>query len=191
MWQAKITLPTFAEEWTRPMRRVRHNIRNARDRMKMTYDVGSSQTPFQSGDRKLQSSWEGPYEFVKKINDVIYQIKKANGGERKVVHFNRLAPFARDNGEAQIRQLERLSPELNFEDFKATYTGTTKARFGMTREEHRDLFTEKSYQKPTYRTVWEALLNLREKLLTADVLKLAIPKLADGTAWIGESSEAC
>ncbi|VEN61189.1 unnamed protein product [Callosobruchus maculatus] len=45
---------------------------------------------------------------------------------------------------------------------------------------------EKSYQKPTYRTVWEALLDLREKLLTANVLKLAIPKLAcgrDGLDW--------
>ncbi|VEN40048.1 unnamed protein product [Callosobruchus maculatus] len=45
---------------------------------------------------------------------------------------------------------------------------------------------EKSYQKPTYRIVWEALLDLREKLLTADVLKQAIPRLAcgrDGLDW--------
>ncbi|VEN59237.1 unnamed protein product [Callosobruchus maculatus] len=45
---------------------------------------------------------------------------------------------------------------------------------------------EKSYQKPTYRTVWEALLDLREKLLTANVLKLAILRLAcgrDGLDW--------
>ncbi|VEN61639.1 unnamed protein product, partial [Callosobruchus maculatus] len=111
----------------------------------------------------------------------------------------------------------------------ATHTGTAKARFGVTREDYRDLFTvldeyalahcvardlrmsrgiasefqrlfgqvdelkrqggrvgqvlefriskEKSYQKPTYRTVWETLLDLREKLLTANVLKLAIPRL--------------
>ncbi|VEN55697.1 unnamed protein product [Callosobruchus maculatus] len=39
---------------------------------------------------------------------------------------------------------------------------------------------EKSYQKPTYRTVWEAFLDLREKLLIANVLKLAIPKLDCG-----------
>ncbi|VEN45004.1 unnamed protein product [Callosobruchus maculatus] len=126
----------------------------------------------------------------------------------------------------------------------ATHTGTAKARFGVTREEHRDLFTvpdeyalahcvakdlrmsrgiasefqrlfgqvdelkrqggrvgqvlelrsdqrrfyylipkEKYYQKPTYRTVWEALLDLREKLPTANVLKLAIPRLASG--WDG------
>ncbi|VEN48109.1 unnamed protein product [Callosobruchus maculatus] len=133
----------------------------------------------------------------------------------------------------------------------ATHTGTAKARFGVTREEHRDLFTvldeyalahcvardlrrsrgiasefqrlfgqvdelkrqggrvgqvlelrsdrilnyliskEKSYQKPTYRTVWEALLDLREKLLSANVLKLASPKLAckrDGLDW---SSGTC
>ncbi|VEN40287.1 unnamed protein product [Callosobruchus maculatus] len=45
---------------------------------------------------------------------------------------------------------------------------------------------EKFYQKPTYWTVWEALLDLREKLLTANVLKLAIPRLAcgwDGLDW--------
>ncbi|VEN54455.1 unnamed protein product [Callosobruchus maculatus] len=45
---------------------------------------------------------------------------------------------------------------------------------------------EKSYEKPTYRTVWEGLLDLREKLLTANVLKLAIPKPAcgrDGLDW--------
>ncbi|VEN50246.1 unnamed protein product [Callosobruchus maculatus] len=48
------------------------------------------------------------------------------------------------------------------------------------------LISKKSYQKPTYRTVWEALLDLREKLLTANVLKLAIPRLAcgrDGLDW--------
>ncbi|VEN40030.1 unnamed protein product [Callosobruchus maculatus] len=240
---------------------VRHNIRTASDRMKMTYDVGSSETAYQPGDLvwlynpqkrhgltpKLQSSWEGPYKVVKKINDVIYRIKKADGGKPTVVHFNRLAPFAGDNVGAQVRELQQFHPELNFEDFMATHTGTAKARFGVTREEHRDLFTvpdeyalahcvardlrmsrgiasefqrlfgqvdelkrqggrvgqvlelrsdqrllyyliskEKSYQKPTYRTVWEALLDLREKLLTANVLKLAVPKLAcgrDGLDW--------
>ncbi|VEN51359.1 unnamed protein product [Callosobruchus maculatus] len=217
--------------------KVRHNIRTASDRMKMTYDAGSSETAYQPGDLvwlynpqkrrglspKLQSSWEGPYEVVKKINDVIYRIKRTNGA------------------------LQQFHPEMNFEDFMATHTGTAKARFGVTREEHRDLFAvpdeyalahcvardlrmsqgiasefqrlfdqvgelkrqdgrvgqvlelrsdqrrlyyliskEKSYQKPTYRTIWEALLNLGEKLLTANVLKLAIPKLAcgrDGLDW--------
>ncbi|VEN45006.1 unnamed protein product [Callosobruchus maculatus] len=241
--------------------KVRHNIRTAGDRMKMTYDVGSSETAYQPGDLvwlynpqkrrglspKLQSSWEGPYEVVKKINDVIYRIKKANGGKPRVVHFNRLAPFAGDNAEAQVRELQQLHPELNLEDFMATHTGTATARFGVTREEHRALFTvpdeyalahcvardlrmsrgiasefqrlfgqvdelkrqsgrvgqvlelrsdqrrlyyliskDKSYQLPTYRAVWEALLDLREKLLTANVLKLAIPRLAcgrDGLDW--------
>ncbi|VEN59224.1 unnamed protein product [Callosobruchus maculatus] len=215
--------------------KVRHNIRTASDRMKMTYDVGSNETAYQPGDLvwlynpqerrglspKLQSSWEGPYEVVMKINDVIYRIKKANGGKPRVVHFNRLAPFAGDNAEAQVRELQQLHPELNFEDFMATHNGTAKARdlrmsrgiasefqrlFGQVDELKRQggrvgqvlelrsdlrrlcylISKEKSYQKPTYRTVWEALLDLREKLLTANVLKLAIPKLAcgrDGLDW--------
>ncbi|VEN40241.1 unnamed protein product, partial [Callosobruchus maculatus] len=66
---------------------------------------------------------------------------KANGRKHRVVHFNRLAPFAGDNAEAQVRELQQLHPELNFEDFMATHIGTAKARFGVTLEEHRDLFT--------------------------------------------------
>ncbi|VEN61760.1 unnamed protein product, partial [Callosobruchus maculatus] len=195
--------------------KVRHNIRTASDRMKMTYDVGSSEIARPTVENPESCTW--------------------------------LAPFAGDNAEAQVRELQQLHPELSFGDFMATHTGTAKDRFGVTREEHPDLFTvpdeyalahcvardlrmsrgiasefqrlfgqldelkrqggrvgqvlelrsdqrrlyyliskEKSYQKPTYRTVWEALLDLREELLTANVLKLAIPRLAcgrDGLDW--------
>jgi len=42
---------------------------------------------------KLQSSWEGPYFIVKKLNDVVYCICKSNRSRNKIVHADRLANF--------------------------------------------------------------------------------------------------
>jgi len=42
---------------------------------------------------KLQSNWEGPYEIVRKINDVVYCIRKSGRHKNKIVHLDRLATF--------------------------------------------------------------------------------------------------
>jgi len=43
---------------------------------------------------KLQSNWEGPYKFVKKLSDVTIRIQRSARHRLKVViHANRLAPF--------------------------------------------------------------------------------------------------
>jgi len=42
---------------------------------------------------KLQSSWEGPYFIIKKLNDVVYCICRSNRSKKKVVHADRLASF--------------------------------------------------------------------------------------------------
>jgi len=42
---------------------------------------------------KLQSNWEGPYEIVKKLNDVVYCIRKSNRHKNKIVHSDRLASY--------------------------------------------------------------------------------------------------
>lgn len=54
---------------------------------------------------KLQNNWEEPYEVFQRIDDLIYRIKEVLGGEPKVVHYNKLTPFARNNAEAQVREL--------------------------------------------------------------------------------------
>lgn len=51
---------------------------------------------------KLQISWKGPYEIVNGI-------KKVSGGESKVVQFNRLAPVAGNNAEAQMKERRKWS----------------------------------------------------------------------------------
>jgi len=42
---------------------------------------------------KLQSNWEGPFEVVKRLNDVVYCIRKSSKHKNKIVHLDRLATF--------------------------------------------------------------------------------------------------
>ncbi|KAJ8982074.1 hypothetical protein NQ317_015586 [Molorchus minor] len=132
---------------------VRSNIQSASDRMKETYDIGAQNYGYQSGDLvwlynpqrrrglspKLQTLWEGPYEVLTRINDVVYRIKKSSGGKPRVVHFNRLTPFSGSN-DASVRTVVPSTHEMSFENFMAQYSPNHKARYGVTREEQRDLF---------------------------------------------------
>ncbi|KAJ8937830.1 hypothetical protein NQ318_016710 [Aromia moschata] len=137
--------------------RVRSNIQGASDRMKETYDINANDGRYQPGNQvwlynpqrrrglspKLQSSWEGPYEVVTRINDVVYRIQKLPRGKPRVVHFNRLAPFAGNNdeqAEARVRHVSPPDSELSFEEFMLLHSNGQKARYGVTREEPRDLF---------------------------------------------------
>jgi hypothetical protein len=75
--------------------------------MKAFYDRKARSIQFESGQRvwlhnprrkidrspKLQSSWEGPFEIVERINDVVYCIRKSPRHKNKVVHLDRLASF--------------------------------------------------------------------------------------------------
>ena len=72
---------------------------------KFWYDQRTRQVNFEPGQKvwffdprrvpgrapKLQSSWDGPWKIVKKLNDVLYCIRRFH--RNKVVHANRLAPF--------------------------------------------------------------------------------------------------
>ncbi|KAJ8938634.1 hypothetical protein NQ318_015933 [Aromia moschata] len=248
--------------------RVRSNIQGASDRMKETYDINANDGRYQPGNQvwlynpqhrrglspKLQSSWEGPYEVVTRINDVVYRIQKLPRGKPRVVHFNRLAPFAGSNDEQAEARVRHVSPpdgELSFQEFMLLHSNGQKARYGVTREEPRDLFQapadfclahcvaadlrmsrgialtfkkafgqleelrrqrlevgrvlqitaaeqekersvfylvtkQLSHHKPTYQTVWDTLVELRDVLLSQNINSLAIPKIAsglDGLDW--------
>ncbi|KAJ8946775.1 hypothetical protein NQ318_018984 [Aromia moschata] len=139
--------------------RVRSNIQGASDRMKETYDINANDGRYQPGNQvwlynpqrrrglspKLQSSWEGPYEVITRINDVVYRIQKLPRGKSRVVHFNRLAPFAGNNDEQAEARVRHVSPpdgELSFDEFMSLHSNGQKARYGVTREEPRDLFQD-------------------------------------------------
>ena len=48
---------------------------------------------------KLQSPWEGPWEVIRKISEVLYCIQKCPRSKNKIVHANRLAPYVERRGE--------------------------------------------------------------------------------------------
>ncbi|KAJ8935232.1 hypothetical protein NQ318_017869, partial [Aromia moschata] len=141
--------------------RVRSSIQGASDHMKETYDINANDERYQPGNQvwlynpqrrrglspKLQSSRDGLYEVVTRINDVVYRIQKLPRGKPRMVHFNRLAPFAGNNdeqAEARVRHVSPPDSELSFEEFMSwnelLHSNGRKARYGVTREEPRDLF---------------------------------------------------
>jgi len=85
---------------------VRQQIDLRSRKVKALYDSKARQLLFEKGHRiwfnlrrdkgkapKLQSNWEGPYEIVRRLNDVVYCIRKSSRHKNKVVHLDRLAPF--------------------------------------------------------------------------------------------------
>jgi hypothetical protein len=55
--------------------------------------VALSPNPHEGEIAKLQSSWEGPYKVVTRINDVVYRIQKNPRSRMMVVHLDRLATY--------------------------------------------------------------------------------------------------
>jgi len=77
---------------------LRSKIRYDQTARKINFDVGQNvwfYNPHRERGKssKLQSNWEGPYKMVKKLNDVVYGIRKSNKHKCKIVHSDRLAPF--------------------------------------------------------------------------------------------------
>jgi hypothetical protein len=79
---------------------ARQNLKLASDRMKTRYDKLANSAGYEEGDMvwlyrpirtkgkspNLQSSWEGPYKVVNRINDVVYRIQKNPRSRMMVVH---------------------------------------------------------------------------------------------------------
>jgi hypothetical protein len=79
----------------------RQHLKLVSDRMKTRYDELANFTGYQEGDRlwlygpnrtngkspKLQSSWEGPFKVVTRINDVVYRTQKTSRSRMMIVHL--------------------------------------------------------------------------------------------------------
>ena len=109
------------EDYVRGLKRKLESIHNdVRERMdlrstrvKNKNNRGVKQVLFQEGQKvwlfnprrvkgkapKLQRNWEGPYEIVRKLSEVVFCIQKSLRHRKKVVHADRLAPYL-------VRQLE-------------------------------------------------------------------------------------
>jgi hypothetical protein len=89
---------------------TRTHILVASDRMKTRYELKANTAGFRERDLvwlfnhqwkkdrcpKLQPSWEEPFIVVKRINDVVYRIQGHPRAKMKVVHLDRLTPYAGD-----------------------------------------------------------------------------------------------
>jgi hypothetical protein len=87
---------------------ARQHLKLASDRMKTRYDKFANSAGYHERDRvwlyrptrtkgkspKLQSSWDGPYKVVTRIN-VVYRIQRNPRSRMMVVHLDRLASYQR------------------------------------------------------------------------------------------------
>jgi hypothetical protein len=78
-------------------------LKKASDWIKARFDGLANSAVFQDGDRvwlycptrrrrssKLQSFWEGPYNIVTRINDVVYWVQRNPRAKMMVVNLDRL-----------------------------------------------------------------------------------------------------
>lgn len=101
---------TFRDEIEGIHQHVRQRTQVMSNKMKDRYDRAVNSKGFREGDLvllynplrkkglcpKLQTSWEGPYKVIKRLNDVVYRIHSCTQrrSKMKVVHLERLAPYA-------------------------------------------------------------------------------------------------
>ena len=80
---------------------VKDNMEKAQETQKRWYDLNARERSFEVGEKilvllpastnKLLAQWQGPYEVVKKVNKVIYQVEKQNKRKRlRNFHINML-----------------------------------------------------------------------------------------------------
>ncbi|XP_076230291.1 uncharacterized protein LOC143176614 [Nomia melanderi] len=86
---------------------VRERLRICSNKAKSWYDSRARPISFAQGEKvwlynpkrtkgkcpKLQFDWEGPYEVVQRLNDLIYRIVRSPRKKLRIVHVNRLARF--------------------------------------------------------------------------------------------------
>ena len=111
---------------------VRANVKLATERMKTRYDLRANSAGFQAGDQvwlynpqrrrgrspKLQSSWEGPYNVITRINDVVYRIQRSAKSKMKVVHLDRLMKYHGTNEVDGVVRDEHLWEGGNVTDWE-------------------------------------------------------------------------
>jgi hypothetical protein len=101
---------------------ARQHLKLASDRMKTRYDKLAKSAGYHEGNRvwlyrptrtkgkspKLQSSWDGPYKIVTRINDVVYRIQGNSRSRMMVVQLDRLASYQGAARDELVLRRERM-----------------------------------------------------------------------------------
>lgn len=69
----------------------------------LAYDIGSLVLRWYppSGKQKLGLGWTGPYEIIRKISEITYEIKDCKTLKTKIVHVDHLKQFSTEEREEQ------------------------------------------------------------------------------------------
>ena len=94
------------ERMARCYERARQNLGLAQKRQKDFYDRKTQGQRYRIGNKvwlhmpptakdvpKFYKPWTGPWQVLRRMSDVVYQIKDLNSERKKVVHFDRLRPY--------------------------------------------------------------------------------------------------
>ncbi len=90
---------------------VRTNLQEHCNRQKKDYDVSKSFNKYNVGDLvyvrnnirtkglspKLQPNWQGPCIIMRKISDLIFEVRSRQNGRTKILHHDRLKPCVSDD----------------------------------------------------------------------------------------------
>ena len=121
---------------------VQQNLTTAQDKQKRWYDANARQRQFEIGDqvlillptstRKLLAEWQGPYQIVKKVGEVNYQVDMHDKRKRKrILHVNMLRPWCMPN---EVSGLAEEISDLDLDDVpvwkEQPSTGLTESSFG-------------------------------------------------------------
>lgn len=107
----KFDTDAYVDRLKEQLQRVHeHNrlaLHHASRRAKTRYDLQTNTNPLSAGDRvwlyapkrrvgrcpKLQNDWEGPYEIVEVMNEVLYRIRRSGKVKIQTIHRDRLTPY--------------------------------------------------------------------------------------------------
>ena len=110
---------------------ARDNLCGAAARQKRNYDVRLSVNNFEAGDlvyyldttkqkglspKLKQAKWIGPCIIVRKVSDLIFEVRSQQRGKSKVLHHDRLKPYVSSHIPAWIEELSSKIKELKLKE---------------------------------------------------------------------------
>ena len=127
----KFNVSVYVEELQKRLQKIRDTVlerereRQAKDRMKTSYDAKTKPREFQEGSMvllrvpglcgKLSDAWDGPYDVHRKISDVNYEVTIPNvKGKKKIVHVNKCKQW--HQSDASVLRIVVAAKEKGEED---------------------------------------------------------------------------
>ena len=111
---------------------LRDKMKVAKEKEKVEYDITTKLRKFEPGDmvliripgleEKLEDSWDDPYEVLKSLSDVNYQVSIPKfRGKTKILHVNNLKPWVEQRG--KVLRIIAVAEDVMTEEEKLKLVG--------------------------------------------------------------------